>query len=398
MNLIDETQYDFNRIIDRRSSLSLKWNRYDQDVLPMWIADMDFVSPQPVLDALQNQIDHGIFGYPSEINKSSPELSELIQAIINRMDSRYQWQVQPEEIVLIPGVVPGFNLACHALVAPQEEVLIQTPVYSPILNAADHTHIQKREMELTYMPDGSYAFNEHDFEGAITSQTRLFILCNPHNPVGKVFSRSELELMADTCLRHGITICSDEIHSDLVFPGNQHIPIASLDPEVAQRTITLIAPSKTFNIAGLQCSVAIIQNQELKKKFLDSRQGLLPWVNLMGLVAARAAYMFGDTWLKQLMQYLEANRDFLVNYVNRELPGVRVWSPQGTYLAWLDCRAAGLQTNPYKFFLEQARVACNDGATFGQAGNGFVRLNFGCPKSTLEEALSRMRNALSAVN
>lgn len=398
MNFTDKTLYNFDQIIDRRSSFSLKWNRYDQDVLPMWVADMDFVSPQPVLDALHNQIDHGIFGYPTEINKSSKEPSELIQVIINRMHSLYQWQIQPEEILLIPGVVPGFNLACHALVGSQEEVLIQTPVYTPILNAADHTHIQKREMELKHLPDGSYAFDEQEFENAITSKTRLFILCNPHNPVGKVFSRSELELMAETCLRHDITICSDEIHSDLVFSGNQHIPIASLDPEVAMKTITLIAPSKTYNIAGLQCSIAIIQNQDLKKKFLDSRQGLLPWVNLMGLVAARAAYMFGDNWLKQLMQYLEANRDFLVNFVNSELPGVKVWSPQGTYLAWLDCREADLHTSPYKFFLEQARVACNDGATFGQAGNGFVRFNFGCPRSTMEEALSRMRNALSAVN
>ena len=306
----------------------------------MWVADMDFLSPQPVLDALHKQVEHGIFGYPTGLEKPSEELSDLMQAIIERMASRYHWQIQAEDILLLPGVVPGFNLACHALVAPQEEVLIQTPVYTPILNSAKDTHIQKREMELSYQPDGSYTIDWQAFEKAITPQTRLFILCNPHNPVGKVFSRIELETMADICMRRGVAICSDEIHSDLVFQGNRHIPIAALDPEIAQHTITLIAPSKTYNIAGLQCSIAIVQNQEIKRKLLRARQGLLPWVNLMGLVAARAAYRHGDEWLNQLMHYLEANRDFLVNFVNTQLPGVKVRSPQGTYLAWLDCREA----------------------------------------------------------
>jgi cystathionine beta-lyase len=396
MNFPDKTIYNFDQIIDRRSSNSLKWNAYDEDVLPMWVADMDFLSPQPVRDALHKQVEHGIFGYPTGPDKPSEELSDLIQAIIERMASRYNWQIQAEDIVLLPGVVPGFNLACHALVAPQEEVLIQTPVYTPILNSAKNTHIQKRGMELTYQPDGSYTVDWQAFEKAITSKTRLFILCNPHNPVGKVFSQIELESMADICIRKGMIICSDEIHSDLVFPGNQHIPIAALDPEIAQHTITLIAPSKTYNIAGLQCSIAIVQNQTLKRKLLNARQGLLPWVNLMGLVAARAAYRHGDEWLSQVMPYLEANRDYLVNFANTQLPGIKVWSPQGTYLAWLDCREAQLETSPHQFFLEHARVACNDGASFGESGEGFVRFNFGCPRSTLEEALTRMQQALSA--
>ncbi len=394
MTFLDQTIYNFDQIIDRRSSNSLKWNSYDEDVLPMWVADMDFVSPKPVLDALHKLVDHGIFGYPTEFNKPSKELSELIQAIIDRMSTRYHWNIQAEDILLIPGVVPGFNLACHALVRPDEEVLIQTPVYTPILNAAGNTQIQKREMQLLHQPDGAYVMDWQAFERAITPQTRLFILCNPHNPVGKVFSQSELESMAHICLRQGVTICSDEIHSDLIFQGNQHIPIASLDPEIAMNTITLIAPSKTYNIAGLQCSIAIIQNQELKKNFLAARRGLLPWVNLMGLEAARAAYLHGNEWLKQLLQYLESNRDFLVNYVNAELHGVKVWSPQGTYLAWLDCREACPDTNPQRFFLEHAKVACNDGATFGQGGKGFIRFNFGCPRSMLEESLNRMRQAI----
>ncbi len=392
----DQTIYDFDQIIERRSSNSLKWNNYDEDVLPMWVADMDFPSPKPVLDALHHLIEHGIFGYPTGPEKPSKELSELIQAIIDRMLARYQWSIRAEDILLIPGVVPGFNLACHALVGSGEEVLIQTPVYTPILNAAKNTQIQKQEAALTHMPDGSYALDIEAFEHSITQKTKLFILCNPHNPVGKVFSRSELEKMAKICLRRGVTICSDEIHSDLVFQCSQHIPIASLDPEIAQNCITLIAPSKTFNIAGLQCSIAIIQNQELKRKFNGARQGLLPWVNLVGLTAARAAYLYGDEWLRQVMVYLQANRDFLVEYVNTQLPGIKVWSPQGTYLAWLDCREAKLEPNPYTFFLEHARVACNDGATFGKGGEGFIRFNFGCPRSTMEAALNRMQKALIA--
>ncbi len=327
MNSHDKTIYNFDQIIDRKSSNSLKWNSYDEDVLPMWVADMDFISPKPVLDALHQLVDHGIFGYPTESEKPSKDLSELIQAIIDRMAARYHWTIRAEDILLIPGVVPGFNLACHALVGADEEVLIQPPVYAPILHAAKNTHIQKREAVLTSMSDGSYAVDLEAFETTITSKTKLFILCNPHNPVGKAFSKLELEQMAEICLHRGVTICSDEIHSDLVFSDSQHIPIASLDAEIAQNCITLIAPSKTFNIAGLQCSIAIIQNQDLKRKLSSARKGLLPWVNLMGLTAARAAYMYGDEWLSQVMQYLQANRDFLVDFVNTRLPGVKVWSP-----------------------------------------------------------------------
>ncbi len=394
MNFTDDTIYNFDQIIERRSTNSLKWNLYDQDVLPMWVADMDFLSPKPVLDALRGLVDHGIFGYPTGFEKPSKDLSELIEAIVDRMEKRFDWSIQAEDILLIPGVVPGFNLACLALVEQNEQVLIQPPVYTPILDAARNTRIQKLEADLLCQPDGSYVVDMDAFEESITSQTKLFILCNPHNPVGKVFSRSELEQMAQVCLSRGVTICSDEIHSDLIFQDNTHIPIASLDPEIAQNCITLMAPSKTFNIAGLQCSVVIIQNRDLRKKYLEARQGLLPWVNQMGLTAARAAYLYGDEWLRQVMRYLQANRDFLVDYVNSSLPGVKVWSPQGTYLAWLDCREADLSVNPHRFFLEYAKVACNDGSTFGQGGDGFVRFNFGCPRSVLEDALNRMRMAL----
>jgi len=212
--------------------------------------------------------------------------------------------------------------------------------------------------------------------------------------VGRVFRRDELERMAEICLHHGVLICSDEIHCDLLFSGQRHIPIASLDAEIARNTITLIAPSKTYNIAGLDCAIAIIPNESLRRKFRHASKGLVHGANLMGWVAAVAAYRDGQEWLDQLLAYLEANRDYLCNLVRKELPGVQMAKPEGTYLAWLDCRQAGIGADPCDFFLKQARVALNDGKTFGRGGEGFVRLNFGCPKSMLEEALVRMKKAL----
>lgn len=383
----DTTIYDFNCSIDRRNSDCEKWNKYSEDVLPMWVADMDFVSPEPVLNALRERIDHGVFGYP--INPSG-----LRQLIVERMRSTYHWQIEPEDIILLPGVVTGLNLACHAIAKPAESVLVQTPVYPPILNAAKNTGIQGQDMQLTRQVDGTYSVDWDLFKASFTSITKLFILCNPHNPVGKVFTKSELEKIAELCLRNDAIICSDEIHSDLIFNGHTHTPIASIDREIAQCTITLNSPSKTFNLAGLRCSYAIIQNPELRKRYKKARAGLVSSVNVMGLTAAQAAYQSGEPWLKQLLVYLEANRNYLADFVSKELPGIEMGYPQGTYLAWLDCRRSGIEGNPYLFFLENSRVAFNDGETFGAGGQGFVRLNFGCSRATLSQALERLKQAL----
>jgi cystathionine beta-lyase len=390
------THYNFDEVIDRRASDSLKWNYYDPDVIPLWVADMDFISPEPVIRALRQRVEHGIFGYPTGLTGRPNEIPEFRQTIVERMARLYHWQIEPEDVVLVPGVVVGFNLACYALVSPEQAVLIQTPVYPPILTASQTTAVQHQEMELTRQPDGSYTVDWDTFEASFTPQTRLFILCNPHNPVGKVFESQELEHMAEVCLRHGVTICSDEIHCDLVYPGWQHIPIASLHPEIAQNSITLIAPSKTYNIPGLECSVAIIPNRELRKTYVKSTQGLVSWVNLMGQVAAQAAYREGQEWLDQALAYLQANRDYLAGFVKERLPGIEMGLPEGTYLAWLDCRQAGLPDSPHQFFLEKARVALNDGATFGRGGEGFVRLNFACPRTTLEQAVEKMGAAYLA--
>jgi cysteine-S-conjugate beta-lyase len=391
-------QYDFDELRDRRCSDSIKWRKYGEDIIPMWVADMDFLSPEPVIRTLRERIEHGFFGYPDCISDDPDQPSQLRQVIIERMARLYGWQVEPDEIVFIPGVVTGFNLACHALVSPAQAVVIQTPVYPPILGAAKETGVQGQEMELALNPDGTYDIDWDAFERSLTSQSKLFLLCNPHNPVGKVFRKDELVRMAEICLRNGMTICSDEIHCDLVYSGHSHLPIASLDPEISKNAITLMAPSKTYNLAGLQCSFAIIQNAELRKRYLHGRGGLVPWVNLMGMIAAQSAYQQADNWLVQLLLYLEANRDFLCDYVARELPGVKVGRPEGTYLAWLDCRQTEIAQNPCQFFLEKGRVAFNDGKTFGKGGQGFVRLNFGCPRPILIEGLERIKKSLQLAN
>jgi cystathionine beta-lyase len=381
--------YNFDELPDRKSSESIKWHYFPEDVLPMWVADMDFVSPEPVVRALQERVAQGVFGYAGD-------LPGLREAIVERLGRLYHWEVLPQDLVFIPGVVTGFNLAAHAFTDEGEGVLIQPPVYMPFLDVGKNVRGKCQEVQLTDNANGYYRVDWDAFERAITPETRMFLLCNPHNPVGRVYTRAELERMAEICLRRGLVVCSDEIHCDLVFSGHQHVPIASISPEIAQNTITLMAPSKTYNIAGLSCSFAVIQNPELRKRYTQAEQGLVHGVNLLGLVAARAAYAEGQEWLDQLLAYLEGNRDFLCSFVAERLPGVKMFCPEATYLAWLDCREAGIEGKPSDFFLKNARVAMNDGAAFGSGGEGFVRLNFGCPRPMLVEALERMEAALRA--
>ncbi|HLF28468.1 MAG TPA: MalY/PatB family protein [Anaerolineae bacterium] len=387
-------RYDFDIIPERRDTDSLKWRKYDPDVIPMWVADMDFVSPAPVIQALRERVEHGIFGYPDGLGIESQTRPALQQLVVERMAERYHWHIEPADLVFAPGVVTATHLACHA-VAGSGGVLVQTPTYPPLLHAAQTIGAINQQAQLRREGDGSYQIDWSSLTSAITPETRLFILCNPHNPVGRVFQPAELERLAEICLRHGVVICSDEIHSDLIYTGQRHTPIASLHPDIARQTITLIAPTKTFNLAGLQCAIAIIQNPELRQTYLQTRRGLVSWINLMGVLAAETAYREGQDWLEQLLVYLEANRDTLCEYVRRELPGITLAQPEATYLAWLDCRQARIEGNPYEFFLHQARVALADGALFGPGGEGFVRLNFGCPRAILIEALKRMQAALT---
>jgi cystathionine beta-lyase len=381
------SMYDFEHFPDRRSTESVKWGFFPADVLPMWVADMDFVSPPEVIAALQERVEHGVFGYPM-VTK------EMKEVVVQRMAARYAWKIDQSDILFVPGVVPGFNLTCQTFAGAGDSIVMHTPIYPPFLEAPQHAGAERIEVELKKEPSGRYEVDFEAFESAIKPNTKLFMLCNPHNPVGRVYEKVELEKMAEICLRHGLVICSDEIHSDLVFSGHHHIPIAALSDEIAQQTITLIAPSKTFNIAGLECSVIICKNHDYKKKLETARRGLMGGVNLLGLVAGLSAYRDGDTWLKELLVVLEGNRDLVVDFIRARLPEIKVYAPEGTYLAWLDCRSLQVEGESCEYFIKQAKVALNNGKEFGAPGDGFLRFNFGCPRPMVLEALERMEQTL----
>ena len=381
--------FDFDRVIDRRTTDSNKWRKFPADVLPLWVADMDFPSPPAVVHALRARVEHGFFGYLSEHN-------DLPEVVAERVGKHYGWRVSPEAVVALPGVIAGFNQALRALTRPGEGVLVQTPVYPPILRAYGNHGLRRDDHALTPGANGRYAVDLDTFAAAIRDTTRAFLLCNPHNPVGRLFERGELEAMAEACLRRDLWIVADEIHCDLRHDGRPHLPIAALSPEVERRTVTLMAPSKTFNLPGLKCAVAIVPDAALRARFVAAAGDLVAKIGVLGYTGAVAAYRDGEGWLQALLAYLGANRDHLVATVRAALPGVRIAPPEATYLGWLDCREAGpAGADPYTFFLERAKVALSDGKTFGPGGEGFVRLNFACPRPLLTEALARMRTALA---
>jgi cystathionine beta-lyase len=381
------SDFDFDRIPARRDSDSNKWRKFPPDVLPLWVADMDFPSPPAVIAALRARVEHGFFGYLNE----KPELQDVVA---DRLAKRYGWRVDPEAVVPVPGVIAGFNLAIRAVSTPGDGLLVQTPVYPPILRAAGNHGLTRNDHALTRGADGRYTVDAPMFEDAIRPRTRAFLLCNPHNPVGRLFDRRELEAMATACVRRDVVIIADEIHCELVLDGRQHVPIATLAPEIEARTMTFIAPSKSFNVPGLKCAVAVVPNKTLRERLAAPIGDLVPKINVLGHTAAVAAYREGDEWLEALLRYLEGNRDYLVREVPRQLPGVRMAAAEATYLAWLDCRGTGL-ADPYAFFLEEAKVALNDGRAFGPGGESFVRLNFGCPRALLADGVARMAAALA---
>ena len=379
--------FDFDTPVNRRHTDSVKWHQPD-DVLPMWVADTDFLAPPAVIEALRRRIDHGIFGYHFE----SPTLR---QTVIEWVAQRYNWEIEPDWIIFPPDVVRGMNWAAQAVAEPGDAVLLQSPVYGPFFEIPKNGGFTLQDAPLVQNEQGRYELDMAAMETVITPETRAFLLCNPQNPTGRVFTRPELETLADFCLEHGITVLADEIHADLIYSESQHIPIASLNPDIAANTITFIAPSKTFNVAGLKASVGIIPNPDLRERMQKAQRGVIPPVNLLGMVAMEAAYSEGGTWLDALLDYLQANRDFLLDFIaNDGLPGVRMARPDGTFLSWLDFRETRWADKPAAHILEEARVMVNEGSWFGETGSGFVRLNFGCPRSTLEEGLDRIRKAL----
>lgn len=376
--------FDFDTPIDRSGGDSVKWNKYQgRDILPLWVADMDFAAAPAVLEALHRRVEHGVFGYA----EPWPALVEAVQAALMR---DYAWAVQREWIIWLPGLVSGLNVTCRAIGEPGDQVLTATPIYPPFLSAPRYS--QREVIGVPMRLDGArWQWDLERAETALTARTRLLMLCNPHNPVGRVLSREELLEIAALCERHDLVLCSDEIHCGLVLdPERRHLPIATLDEAIARRTITLMAASKTYNLPGLGCAFAIIPDGGLRRRFVTALRGIVPHVNVLGMAATEAAYRDCGDWHAALIAYLRANRDRVLTAI-RTLPRLSVTPIEATYLAWIDCRALG-RDDPAGFF-EAAGVGLSNGSDFGAPG--FVRLNFGCPRVTLDEALRRMARALA---
>lgn len=384
--------FDFDQIHPRQNSDSIKWRQYQnpteqgQDVIPMWVADMDFASPPAVVEALQKRVAEQVYGYGCEPKS-------VAEAFCEWYCRRYHWQIEPEWIVWLPGLVCGLHAVAKAFGSPDTALMTHTPVYPPFLKLAER-NLQQLQAVPMLKPEQTGTGWQLDFEAMtqqVTPQTKLFMLCHPHNPTGRAFTREELNQLADFCLKHDLLLCSDEIHCDLVLSEQAHIPLASLNESIAARCITLLAPSKTFNIAGLACSAAVIADPLLRKQFKHSIQGFMPEVNILGFVAAEAAYRQGEPWLDALQDYLRGNRAILQAWASRK-QNVQFVAPEATYLGWLDLRAYGIE-RPAQWLLKETGVALSEGSDFGC--EGFVRLNFGCPKAQLLAALERLDQVLS---
>jgi len=374
----------------RRAGRLNKWTYYSKDILPMWVADMDFPAPDPILSALHRAVDHGVLGY--ELASKS-----LYETVVGRMDRLYGWKIQPDMVTAVTGIVSGFNIAARAFCTPEKGLLVQTPVYNEFHTVRDHVGVPQINAPLVKSVRGNIMSYEIDWDGFEkgAKQAGMFLLCNPHNPLGIIFSRKELTRMAEVCIRNHIVIVSDEIHSELLLDDNKFTPLAKISREIAEHTITLVAPSKTFNIPGLFCGFAIIPDRELRRKYAKVAEDLRIHVNSLGLFAAQAAFSGRcDGWLRDLRRYLTANRDFLVTYVSENMPGVRTTIPRATYLGWLDFTSLSLERSPFEFFMQAARVALSDGNIFGHEGQGHARINFGTSRKILVQGLNRMSRAL----
>ncbi|WP_281544237.1 PatB family C-S lyase [Grimontia sp. SpTr1] len=379
-------QFDFDKEVDRTKSHSDKWDKYKgQDILPMWVADSDFQSPPAVIEALQERVSHGVFGY----THASDTLTEIFVA---RMKSRYNWDIQPEWVVYLPGLVCGLNIAARALTDEGQTIISPSPIYPPFISSAKFAErpLVKATVKLTdgrWMPDLEEAGEQLSGKGG------LLQMCNPLNPGGTVYTREELEATLVFAEKHDLFVCSDEIHCDLILDGDkQHIPFASISESAERRSVTLMAPSKTFNIAGLGASIAIIPNAKLRQRFSKIKRGIVPGVNVLAFTAAEAAYQHGEAWLQEQLCYLAGHRDYLMQEINA-LPGMKLEHIEATYLAWIDCSELPVD-NAHRFF-EEAGVGLSPGLDFGN--RKFVRLNFGCTHKTLEEAVRRMKAAVSSL-
>ena len=389
--------YDFDKIIDRRKYHSVKWDELEtifgvQDVLPMWVADMEFRSPKPVIEAIKKAAEHGIYGYTSRPDS-------YCQAIIDWMVKRHNWKVKKDWLSYSPGVVPALSFIIRAFTQPDDRVIVQPPVYYPFFRVIEDNgcHIVNNPLKVE---SNKYVMDFEDLEIKIDDpRVKILILCSPHNPVGRVWRKEELSRLGEICLKHNLIVVSDEIHADILFEGYRHTPFASISQEFAQNSITCTAPSKTFNLAGLQTSAIIIPNKKYCSIYNNILNSLaLNKNNFFGLVALEAAYRYGEEWLNQLLSYLNENLEFLVKYFKERIPKIKVIKPEGTYLVWLDYRQLGFNAKDLNdFMLKKAKVALDDGYWFGKEGEGFMRINIACSRSFLEESLKRIERAVNGL-
>jgi len=388
-------KYDFDRVIDRRGTYSYKWDQSEKlfgraDILPLWVADMDFEPPQEVKDAILARARQGVYGYTIR-----PDA--YFEAICGWMRRRHGWEVRREWIVPVPGVVPALSLCVYAFTEPGDKVIIQTPVYYPFFDVIRMNGRTIVENPLV-LREGRYEMDFARLERQAAEGAKMIILCSPHNPGGRVWSREELKKLGDICVRHGVTIVADEIHHDLVLPGHKHIPLASIDDRLAENTITCVAPTKTFNLAGLMAAATIIPGERLRRRFEHAVKTFsLHMESYFGVAAVIASYTHGDEWLDQLLQYLQGNLDYLTEFMRNRLPEIRVMKPEASYLVWIDCRS--ISSDPAdlkKLMYEEAGVAFNEGSIYGEAGKGYLRVNIACPRSVLAEALGRFAAAVEA--
>jgi cystathionine beta-lyase len=396
-------KYDFDRVHSRQNTDCAKWDAVkmifgSDDVIPMWVADMDFPAAQPVIEALKKRAEHPFYGY-TQAGRG------LLKAVVDRMQRKFNWKIKPEWIVFTPGVIPALNVALRALTHPGDEVILQEPVYYPFFSTVKGSGCQIVTNQLKFSR-GRYEMDFEDLENKFkpqpgmhgTNRIKAIIICNPQNPVGRLWGKEALFKLGNIIIKNDAIVISDEIHCELLYKGYKHTPFASLSKEFEQNSIVCMAPSKTFNLAGLSASSIIIPNKKLRDKFNQARAGMVHYPNLFGLAAMEAAYRYGDEWLEQLLDYLQGNLDFMLDYFANKIPKIKVIKPQGTYLVWLDCRALKLDDKDLRdLMVKKAKVGFDDGFMFGAGGSGFQRMNIACPRSILKDALQRIEKAVKTV-
>lgn len=380
----------FESMIDRKNTNSKKWDIEGDGLIPFSIADMDFLAPNEIVEAVSNRAAHGIYGYTYRSR-------DYYNSIVNWVYSQYNWKIKRDEICHSPGIVTGLSLVLESLTIPGDSIMIQTPVYYPFMKVIN---LNNRNIVYNHLINDKYHYeiDFEDFENKIKeSKIKLFFLCNPHNPVGRVWTKKELIKLGEICVKHNVIIVSDEVHSDIIFAGNQHQCFASISEAFANQSITCIAPSKTFNLAGLQTSAIIIPNEKLRNKYMNTLSRLsLDKVSPFGVVALEAAYRHGYDWLKGLLDYLQGNLSFIETYLKTNLPELKYSKPEGTYLLWIDCRELNLSNEELEsFMLEKVKINVRQGYQFGPGGDGFIRLNFACPRSMLKQGLSQLKDAIN---